>query len=138
MFKNKQGEFGLIAVLALLFGTIVAVSAQVLNSTDNSSVNITLNYTLVNISLINESLTGNITPINETANLTIPIENVLVQNQSMISNETINLTTTLENASINQSINLTINETLNLTQAKKLKNLSEIIEKNKNKLNNET
>ena len=138
VLKTKQGEFGLIAVLALLFGTIVFVSAQVLNSTDNSSVNITLNYTLVNISLINESVTGNITSINETANLTIPIENGTLPNQSTIINETINLTTPLENASINQSINLTINETINLTQAKKLKNISEIIEKNKNKLNNET
>ncbi|MBS3105414.1 S8 family serine peptidase [Candidatus Woesearchaeota archaeon] len=132
MPKNKKGELSFVALLSLLFGSVLIVSAAVLNATDNSSVNISLNDTLLNISLSNESITnqsiiGDVTLINETT-----------QNQSIISNETVNLTFPIENISINQSINLTINETISITLPKKLKNLSEIVEKHKNKLNDET
>jgi len=107
--KDKKGELSLVALLALLFGAIVFASAQVLNSTDNSS--------FVNISLINKSINLNQTTINETANLTIPTENI----------------------SINQSINLALNETTNITLPEiPIKNLTKIVELNKNKLNNET
>ena len=80
MSKNKKGELSLIHLLGLLFGSILIVSAAVLNATDNFSVNITINYT-INIS-INESINlnqsiENITPINETLNLTIPLENLI-------------------------------------------------------------
>ena len=109
MSKDKKGELSLVALLALLFGAIVFASAQVLNSTDNSS--------FVNISLINKSINLNQTTINETANLTIPTENI----------------------SINQSINLALNETTNITLPEiPIKNLTKIVELNKNKLNNET
>jgi len=132
VLKNEKGELSFVALLSLLFGSILVVSAAVLNATDNSSFNLTINDSLLNISLSNESTTnqsiiGDVTLINET-----------IQNQSIISNEKVNLTFPIESISINQSINLTINETINITLPKKLKNLSEIIERNKNKLNNET
>jgi len=45
VLKNKKGEFGLMTLLSLLFGSIL-IGASVLNSTDNSSFNSTLsNYT---------------------------------------------------------------------------------------------
>lgn len=127
MLKNKEGEFNLIALLTLLFGSVLIVSAVVLNSTDNTSINITFNNILVDIPLLNEStinqsISENTTLINETENLTILIENVTL-------NESINLTTD------NQTYQ---NETISITLQKKQKNLSQIIEKNKNKINDET
>ncbi len=130
VLKNKKGELSFISLLGLLFGSVLFVSAVVLNSTDNFSMNITLNDTSLNISL-NESINlnqtiENITTINETVNLTIPIENETIQNQSIIINETVNITVPIDNLT-------------NISLPKKsLKNLSQIIEKNKNKLNNET
>ncbi|MBI2647698.1 hypothetical protein HYW99_04420 [Candidatus Woesearchaeota archaeon] len=121
---TKQGEFSLFALLALLFGSVLIVGAAVLNSTDNTSFDITLNETLYNISsinestldnfsLINDSVVENNVLINETANLTTPLETVSVQNQSMINNDTINLTLPIGDFSPNETSNLTSNIIIN-------------------------
>ena len=135
MLKNKKGELSFISLLALLFGSALFVSAVVLNSTDNFSL--TINESLSNLSLLNETVIDNLS-INSSIST-----NLTIQNQSIISNDTLNLTISLDNVSINQSINLTlnttiINQTTNITLPKKLKNITEIVENNKNKLNNET
>jgi len=109
-FNNEKGEFGLIPLLIVLFGAVIIVSAQVMNSSDNSSLNISLNNGLLNITL------------NET----------ILDNLSIISNPTPDVTN--QSTNLNFTANILINATLPETE----KNLSQIIEKNKNKLNNET
>src|SRR3989338_7193022 len=132
MENKKRGQAGLVSALILIISSLVVVSAVVTNSTNdsftnfNESLNITpinianetLNITLQNQTLVNLTLT------NET-NSTTPIENITMQNQ--ITNETLNLTVPAGNLT-----------STNVSLPKKLKNLSEIAEKNKNKLNNET
>ena len=135
MLTNKKGELGFVSLLALLFSSVLFVSAVVINSTNNPNSNITLNTTLPNVSidnlsLINDSIVVNATLINETINLVIPIENVSLANetfnlpipienlnltnQSTIAKETTNLTIPIGNiSSINETTTLTLNETLN-------------------------
>lgn len=142
MLKNKKGELSFIALLSLLFSSVLIVSAIVLNSTDNSSFNVTLNDTFLNISIPNESINlnqsiENITTINESMqineslNLTIPIDNVTIPNQPIVINETKNLTLPIENVlPSDTTLNLPINDTLinqtNITITNQSINLSEI------------
>lgn len=84
VLKNKKGELGLISLLALIFSSVLFVSAGVINSTNNSNNGLILNNTLPNI-----SANTNITLINDTTNLPIPIYNVSLQNKSVIVNENI-------------------------------------------------
>ena len=126
LLTNKKGEFGLISLLALLFGSILIASAAVLNSTENLSTD-TLDYTILNDTSIdllnsNKSIIENISNIsvienatlNESVNLTISEEfNSLNQTNNIISNDTI-INETVLNLTLlnitNQSINITLNE----------------------------
>ena len=107
VLKNKKSELGLISLLTLIFGSVLFASAVVLNSTNNFSNDMILNNTLSNT-----SADTNITLINKTANLTVPIENASLPNQSAIVNGTINITTPIDN---NQPINETGNLSLYIT-----------------------
>ncbi len=122
MLKNEKGEFSLISLLAVIFGSILIVSAAVLNSTNDT-----------NPELLNETW---ITPLaNDSINLNEPLGNGTLIDE--IANQTLNITITIDSITIeNQSLaNSTINETL---PKKEEKNITEIIEKNKHKLNDET
>ncbi len=117
MLKDEKGEFSFIALISILFGSALVVGAAILNSTED--INSTFNSTLTDI-----------------------IDNVSIEENQTI-NLTLNLTTQTEDIPLNQSINVTLNDTIdnqtmNISLPKKQKNLSEIIEKNKGKLNDET
>ncbi len=115
--KNRKRGQGFIPVLIAILGSLVFASAVVLNSTNNFSNGILLNNTL-----LDTSADANSTLINETANLTIPIENIPLPNQSVIANETVNLTTPIGNIfPINKSDNLSLsititNQSVNLSE----------------------
>lgn len=121
VLKNKEGELSLISLFGLLFGSVLMVSAVVLNATDNSILNVTIiNSTnnsdedaILNNTFLNTSADANINLTNGTANLTTPLENVSVRNRSMISNGTINLTLPVGNFSPIETSNLTSNITIN-------------------------
>ena len=112
MKNKKKGQAGVVPAFIIILSSLLIVSAVVTNST-NESFNDTLNIMLIvlnetsltnlTISLneTNETIQNHTIKINETINLTIPIENITISNQS-ISNET-----------INQSVNLTLNITFN-------------------------
>src|SRR3989339_1774370 len=157
MESKKSGQAGIItALIAIILGSFVFVSAALTNSTNEALViefNESLNLTLVAVVsgiTVNETTVNNITLENQT------LENIASTNQSTI-NETINQTIPSINITpINQSINLTIpidNSTLIINQTNltlpinnatlnillpKIKNLTKIVEDNKFKLNNET
>ncbi|MBI2658473.1 S8 family serine peptidase [Candidatus Woesearchaeota archaeon] len=120
MKNKKRGQAGIVPAFIIILNSLLVASAVVTNSTNES-----LNITLVNI--VNETpITNTTLPTNETSNLTTQnqaLENITLTNQTII----INLSVPIENLTI-------INQSL----PKKLKNLSEIIEKHKNKFNNET
>ncbi len=95
-FKSlRKGEFSLISILGMLFGSILIVGAAVINSTDNLSADLELNDSFPNISILNDSIIGNST------------NDSIIGNATFL-NESLNLTLTNESASINQTINLTI------------------------------
>ena len=130
MEKRKRGQAGIVsALIVILVGSLVFVNAAVTNSTNGSfvtSLNDSLNMTFValksnetinetesdDIVLENQTI-DNLTLTNESVNLTIPIENLSIINQSdnLILNETANNQTY-----VNQTINITIiNESVNLS-----------------------
>ena len=109
MLRNKEGQFKFVPLLAIIFGSAIIVSAVALNITENSSLD------------LNNSVFENIT-----LNLTIPLDNLTAINESVIVNAT-NQTIPIENNTLHISLS-----------EEKIKNLSEIAEKNKHKLNNET
>src|SRR3989344_2661123 len=146
MEKEKRGRAGIISALFVILGSIIFVSATLTNSTENSftiSFNESLNITFValrNNETISEA-TNTAIPLNETAIDGVTSENQT--NESVIINGTINLPIPAENLTLINQSNLTvpINNTklINVTLPEKpIKNLTEIVEKHKNKLNSET
>ena len=100
MKNKKRGQAGIVSALLIVLSSLVLVSAVATNSTNDSFNKTFQNVTLDNFTFANESSTTS-----EALNLTVPIKDETIINQS---------------------------------NPEKIKDLSEIIEKNRNKLNDET
>ncbi|MBI4453990.1 hypothetical protein HY636_05080 [Candidatus Woesearchaeota archaeon] len=128
MKNKKRGQAGIVPAFIVILSSLLVVSAIVTNSTNESfnSFNDTLNITpivlnetsltnlIISLNETNETIQNQTITINETINLTIPIENGTLPNQSTIANETINPTATIGDVlSTNETSNLTLSETFN-------------------------
>ena len=148
MENEKRGQTGIVSALLVILGSLIFVSAVVINSTDssfvisfNDSLNITFvalrNNEIISPTTENGILSANETEVNEAVmeNITSEsqtMENLTLTDESITVNETIDLTIPVENMSlINQNVNLTLpidNETsINISLPEEpIKNLSEL------------